>query len=123
VILVTKNAFNKCKLCCYLTATLRLSALRQLPWYSGGNYQGKDMAHVQETVAQRVAVASASSESDGASRQLFRAALATLPRGGGNGDDIRLGILEILRENGITEGHRPVGLALFTTLFCSQNTT
>ena len=38
---------------------------------------------------------------------MFRAALATLPRGGGNGDDIRLGILEVLRENGIKEGHRP----------------
>ena len=35
------------------------------------------------------------------------AALATLPRGGGNGDDIRLGILQIMRENGIKEGHRP----------------
>jgi hypothetical protein len=87
-------------------ATLRLSALRQLPWYAGGNYQGKDMAHMQQTVAARTALASATA-ADGMSRQLFRAALATLPRGGGNGDDIRLGILEIMREGGIKEGHRP----------------
>ena len=43
-------------------ATLRLSALRQLPWYQGGNYQGKDMAHMQEVVAGRVAYYSATSE-------------------------------------------------------------
>ena len=35
-------------------------------------------------------------------------ALAGLPRGGGNGDDIRMGILNIMRANGIKEGHRPV---------------
>ena len=87
-------------------ATLRLSVIRQLPWYAGGCYQGKDMAHMQEVVTRRVALASATAE-DGLSRQFFRAALATLPRGGGNGDDIRLGILQIMRENGIKEGHRP----------------
>ena len=65
-------------------ATLRLSAMRQLPWYAGGNYQGKDMAHMQEMVASRVAEASKSAES-GMARQLFRIALSTLPRGGGNG--------------------------------------
>ena len=87
-------------------ANLRLSAIRQLPWYAGGCYQGKDMAHMQEVVARRVALASATAE-EGLARQFFRAALATLPRGGGNGDDIRLGILQIMRENGIKEGHRP----------------
>jgi alpha-glucan,water dikinase len=35
--------------------------------------------------------------------------LGGLPRGGGNGDDIRMGILHIMRANGIREGHRPVG--------------
>ena len=33
-----------------------------------------------------------------------------LPRGGGNGDDIRMGILNIMRANGIKEGHRPVSV-------------
>jgi len=61
---------------------------------------------MQEVVCRRMALASATGE-DGMSRQLYRAALATLPRGGGNGDDIRLGILQLMRENGIKEGHRP----------------
>ena len=89
-----------------ILAVLRLSAVRQLPWYAGGNYQGKDMAHVQESLARQIAKASVTAE-DGASRQIFRQCMATLPRGGGNGDDIRLGILQIMRENGIKEGHRP----------------
>jgi hypothetical protein len=87
-------------------ATLRLSAVRQLAWYAGGNYQGKDMAHMQKVICERMARASATAE-DGMSRQLYRAALGTLPRGGGNGDDIRLGILQLMRDNGIKEGHRP----------------
>ena len=87
-------------------AVMRLSAIRQLPWYAGGNYQGKDMAHMQEVVARRMALASKTAE-DGMARQFYRATLATLPRGGGNGDDIRLGILQLMRENGIKEGHRP----------------
>ncbi len=89
-----------------IAAVLRLSAIRQLPWYAGGNYQGKDMAHMQEVVCRRIADASATAE-DGFARQFYRLALGTLPRGGGNGDEIRLGILQIMRENGIKEGHRP----------------
>mmetsp|Transcript_7326 Transcript_7326/g.32321 ORF Transcript_7326/g.32321 Transcript_7326/m.32321 type:complete len:1089 (+) Transcript_7326:185-3451(+) len=90
-------------------ATLRLSAIRQLPWYGGGNYQGTEMAGIQETVASRVADACKSAES-GMARQLFRVALSTLPRGGGNGDDIRLGILQIMRDNGIKEGRQGQGI-------------
>lgn len=40
-------------------------------------------------------------------RLFSRLSLATLPRGGGNGDDIRMGILHVMRDNGIREGHRP----------------
>ena len=36
--------------------------------------------------------------------------MAGLPRGGGDGDAIRHGILNVMRENGIKEGHRPVSL-------------
>lgn len=43
-------------------------------------------------------------------RLYARLALAGLPRGGGNGDDIRMGILHIMRDGGIKEGHRQVGL-------------
>ena len=41
-------------------------------------------------------------------RAWARRSLAKLSRGGGNGDEIRMGILNIMRDNGIREGHRPV---------------
>lgn len=41
-------------------------------------------------------------------RLFARMSLAGLPRGGGDGDAIRHGILNIMRGNGIKEGHRPV---------------
>ena len=85
---------------------LRLSSLKQLHWYAGNNYQGKDMASMQERLAGRIAHKAATAE-DPTARGLMRASLAFLPRGGGNGDDIRLGILQLMRENGIKEGHRP----------------
>lgn len=34
---------------------LRLSTNRQLPWYKNSSYQSKDIAHVQKTLAQRMA--------------------------------------------------------------------
>lgn len=49
----------------------------------------------------------ASKTDDSTVRLLARQSLATLPRGGGNGDDIRMGILHLMRANGIKEGHRP----------------
>jgi alpha-glucan,water dikinase len=36
-----------------------------------------------------------------------RMCINLVPRGGGNGDAIRLEILDIMRRNGIKEGHRP----------------
>ena len=87
-------------------AWLRLSSLKQLHWYAGNNYQGKDMASKQERLAGRIAHA-ATTTTDPVSRGLMRASLAFLPRGGGNGDDIRMGILNIMRQHGIREGHRP----------------
>ena len=89
-----------------LLAWLRLSAARQLPWYSDSGYQSKDAAHNQKTLAQRAAAAAARAP-DPLSRSLARAALACLPRGGGDGDAIRMGILNVMREHGIKEGHRP----------------
>ena len=37
----------------------------------------------------------------------MRLMAATVPRGGGNGDAVRLEILDIMRRNGFKEGHRP----------------
>ncbi len=50
----------------------------------------------------------ARSSADPQCRFFARLAVAGLPRGGGDGDAIRHGILNIMRENGIKEGHRPV---------------
>jgi hypothetical protein len=59
----------------------------------------------------------ARSSSDPWCRLYARLALAGLPRGGGNGDDIRMGILHIMRDHGIREGHRPVGAAFGRVCF------
>lgn len=39
----------------FIAVWLRLSHLRQLDWYRNSAHQSKDIAHVQKTVAQRVA--------------------------------------------------------------------
>ncbi|EFN54548.1 hypothetical protein CHLNCDRAFT_135335 [Chlorella variabilis] len=85
---------------------LRLSTMRQLDWYRNSNYQSKDIAHVQKHLAERMAYKARTAD-DPLCRLFARLTLAGLPRGGGNGDDIRMGILNIMRANGIKEGHRP----------------
>ena len=75
--------------------------------YKHGNLSALDMASLQRAFAEGVCACVSDSEIDLLSRHLFRLAMATLPRGGGNGDDIRMGILNILRTHGIREGHRP----------------
>ena len=90
-----------------LLACMRLSANRQLPWYTAGNYQGKDMAYLQKNFAENVTRAVGDGSLTPLVRHMFRCIMGTLPRGGGNGDDIRMGILNILRTHGIKEGHRP----------------
>ncbi|KAA6428767.1 MAG: carbohydrate-binding module family 45 protein [Trebouxia sp. A1-2] len=85
---------------------MRLSSMKQLDWYRNSSYQSKDIAHVQKTTTQRIAD-KARSSGDPQCRFFARLAVAGLPRGGGDGDAIRHGILNIMRENGIKEGHRP----------------
>ena len=63
-----------------LLAWMRLSATRQLPWYSEGNYQGKDMASLQKSFAERVTSTCADESLDALTRPLFRLTMATLPR-------------------------------------------
>lgn len=90
----------------FVTVWLRLSAMKQLAWYRQSARQGKDIAAAQEALAQRM-TDKARSASDPGCRRLARMALSVLPRGGGDGDAIRMGILNIMREHGIREGHRP----------------
>lgn len=90
----------------FIFTWLRLSSMKVLPWYKGSNYQSKDAAHAQKVLAQKMANLCCNA-SDPLSRHFARLSLSTLPRGGGNGDDIRMGILHIMRQHGIREGHRP----------------
>ncbi|EFJ40001.1 hypothetical protein VOLCADRAFT_120077 [Volvox carteri f. nagariensis] len=90
----------------FIFTWLRLSSTRVLDWYRNANFQPRDVAAVQQHVGERMAE-KARSSSHPLNRLLARGALAGLPRGGGNGDDIRMGILHIMRGYGIREGHRP----------------
>ncbi|KAI8469254.1 MAG: glutathione synthetase ATP-binding domain-like protein [Monoraphidium minutum] len=90
----------------FLFVWLRLSAMKLLTWSRKSNYQSKDIAWVQKVTAERMSE-KARTASDPWCRLYARLALAGLPRGGGNGDDIRMGILHVMRDNGIKEGHRP----------------
>eukprot|EP00195_Chlamydomonas_chlamydogama_P011627 CAMPEP_0202911472 /NCGR_PEP_ID=MMETSP1392-20130828/55031_1 /ASSEMBLY_ACC=CAM_ASM_000868 /TAXON_ID=225041 /ORGANISM="Chlamydomonas chlamydogama, Strain SAG 11-48b" /LENGTH=539 /DNA_ID=CAMNT_0049601977 /DNA_START=269 /DNA_END=1885 /DNA_ORIENTATION=+ len=90
-----------------LAVWLRLSAMRQLDWYRRANYQPKDMAHMQQVLAERMA-ALARDAAEPRCREYARICLGTVPRGDSRmGDAIRLEILNIMRGNGIKEGHRP----------------
>eukprot|EP00897_Mesotaenium_endlicherianum_P008242 jgi/Mesen1/7446/ME000389S06789 len=85
---------------------LRFSANRQLAWYRNNNYQSKDIAHIQKVLASSMAEKIKRGK-DPVVRRFARLAMSTLPRGGGDSEQIRMGILHIMREHGIREGHRP----------------
>ena len=70
-----------------------MSANGQLPWYTAGNCPGKDMTSLQKTFAENVTWAAGAGRLAPLVRHMFRCIMGTLPRGGGNGDDIRMGIL------------------------------
>jgi len=91
----------------FLLTWLRLSNIRQLTWYRGYNYQSKDMDHAQKQLAERLAALVVDGKADSCVRRLARSVLAGLPRGGGDAEAIRMGILHIMRDGGIKEGHRP----------------
>eukprot|EP00854_Cymbomonas_tetramitiformis_P001462 gene1462-2085_t len=90
----------------FIFTWLRLSALKQLTWSREGNYQPKDMAHVQKALVEQLHNIARSND-DATVRQFARMTTAGIPRGGGDSEQIRLEILNILRRHGIREGHRP----------------
>jgi alpha-glucan,water dikinase len=85
---------------------LRMSSNKLLTWARRANYQSKDIAWMQKVTSERM-TEKARGHPEAWVRLYARLALAGLPRGGGNGDDIRMGILHIMRDGGIKEGHRP----------------
>uniref|UniRef100_A0A383WLS7 Uncharacterized protein n=1 Tax=Tetradesmus obliquus TaxID=3088 RepID=A0A383WLS7_TETOB len=90
----------------FIFTWLRMSSSKILTWARRSNYQSKDIAWMQKVTSERM-TDKARAHPDPWVRLYARLALAGLPRGGGNGDDIRMGILHIMREYGIKEGHRP----------------
>ncbi|KAF6251712.1 glutathione synthetase ATP-binding domain-like protein [Scenedesmus sp. NREL 46B-D3] len=90
----------------FIFTWLRMSSSKILTWARRSNYQSKDIAWMQKVTSERM-TEKARGHPDPWVRLYARLALAGLPRGGGNGDDIRMGILHIMREYGIKEGHRP----------------
>lgn len=62
----------------------------------------------------------ARSAPDPAVRMYSRMALSKMSRGGGNGDEIRMGILNIMRDNGIKEGNRGVRSAAGVLEICQH---
>jgi len=90
----------------WITTVLCLADAKALDWYRKSGYQPKDMAHAQERIGGVMSSAVANAEPR--IRTLLRLAVKAVPRGSsGGGDAIRHGILNIMRNHGIKEGHRP----------------
>mmetsp|Transcript_45605 Transcript_45605/g.105831 ORF Transcript_45605/g.105831 Transcript_45605/m.105831 type:complete len:1246 (-) Transcript_45605:265-4002(-) len=91
----------------WVAADLCLANAKVLEWYRRSGYQPKDMAHAQERIGGAMAGAH-SKATDPTVRTLLRLCVRAVPRGNsGGGDAIRHGILNIMRNHGIREGHRP----------------
>jgi len=91
----------------WVASVLCLADAKVLEWYRKSGYQPKDMAHAQERIGGNMARA-VSSATDPMIRTLLRLCVRAVPRGNsGGGDAIRHGILNIMRNHGIKEGHRP----------------
>uniref|UniRef100_A0A7S0RVE0 Pyruvate phosphate dikinase AMP/ATP-binding domain-containing protein n=1 Tax=Pyramimonas obovata TaxID=1411642 RepID=A0A7S0RVE0_9CHLO len=90
----------------FIYTWLRMSSLKLLDWYRNGNYQSKDMGWCQKSIAEMLHGIQRGNE-DGLNRHFAHQTLGGMSRGGGDSEAIRLEILNILRKNGIREGHRP----------------
>jgi len=88
----------------WIYTLLRFNQVKLVPVSKNSNYQSKDLAHTQATVTNNLAGVYGRYP---AARMWVRLMAATVPRGGGNGDAVRLEILDIMRRNGFKEGHRP----------------
>lgn len=91
----------------WIACDLRLAHNKNLDWYRQRGYQPKEMAYCQEELGKQLAAAVGSSPSPTV-RAMLRLSLRAIPRGNAaGGDAIRHGILNMMRNHGIREGHRP----------------
>eukprot|EP00741_Cyanophora_paradoxa_P017692 tig00021014_g17086.t1 len=90
----------------WVYVTLRLHHLKQLRWYTKSARQPRDVGHIVNQLSMRMSTAAVFGKNP-ACRRLARMCIPYLSKGGGNGEQIRLEILAIMRRHGIKEGHRP----------------
>jgi len=83
---------------------LRFSAIRQLDWQRRYNTKPRELAHAQDRFTQKLTDRYVSA---GAARFILRLIATTVGRGGGEGQRVRDGILEIMHRHKIKEvgGH------------------
>mmetsp|Transcript_40565 Transcript_40565/g.67793 ORF Transcript_40565/g.67793 Transcript_40565/m.67793 type:complete len:1064 (+) Transcript_40565:84-3275(+) len=86
---------------------MRLHYMKVLRWYSSHNYQSKDIAHVQDTLSKQMALTAVHLGKGYKIKRYARMTMGYLSRGGGQSEQIRLEILNIMRRHNIKEGHRP----------------
>lgn len=97
----------------WLFAYVRLFSIRDIRVSMRHNYQVKDISHIQDVFSMTLSRAyvdsfrAKGSNNSPLQRALLRNIISFTPRGGGNGDEVRLFILDVMRRNGIREGHRP----------------
>jgi alpha-glucan,water dikinase len=100
------------QLLAWLFVYVRLFATKDVRLNMNHNYQAKDISHIQDVFSMALAKAyvdtfSHNHTDSALERALIRNVVNFIPRGGGNGDEIRLFILDVMRRHGIREGHRP----------------
>jgi len=91
---------------------LRLFSIKDIKRDMKSNYQTKDISHIQSELSMALAKAyvdtlALDNKDMSLDRVLIRNIINFTPRGGGNGDELRLFILDMMRRHGIREGHRP----------------
>ena len=96
----------------WLFVYIRLFTIKDMKLGMRHNYQVKDISHIQNELSMaltRVYINTfLNNEKDKSLDRVFvRNIINFIPRGGGNGDELRLLILDIMRRHGIREGHRP----------------
>lgn len=102
-----KGANLTAKDAAWITTDLKLAQQRVLDWYRKRGYQPKDFAAAQERIG-GILSSCVTSAATPQVRTLLRLCVNACPRGNSRGaDDIRHGILNIMRNHGIKEGHRP----------------
>jgi alpha-glucan,water dikinase len=91
---------------------MRLFTIKDMKLGMRHNYQVKDISHIQSELSMALTKVYINSflnndKDKSLDRVFIRNIMNFIPRGGGNGDELRLFILDVMRRHNIREGHRP----------------